>query len=592
MVIDANTGVVLHDQDGDELRHPASLTKMMTLFIVFEEIEAGRLSYDTRLSISQKAASVAPSKLELKAGDEITVINAIKALITKSANDVAVALAEHISGNEADFARRMTTRARQIGMSATVFRNASGLPDDDQVTTARDMLTLAMRLQDDFPKHYPLFSLQEFTYGGKTLRNHNTLMGRFPGMDGIKTGYTRASGFNLVSSVHTNGRYVVAAVFGGASAAVRNAHMRIILFHALEKASTERTRKSAPTLIARAKPAERPAPRSIDAHNRDTRPVEVAQAAPNPVTRKTAPSPTDMAPAKATPAVKPEPQKQVALPLEIAAQTEPEPVAPPVIQIAKVRAVQVAPLAANATTASPSSPAATPVPSKATATATPKIDFAALKSSLAAARNDAATVAPANERQSGAPAATLPPADNETVMPMAIAGTSGRPPSTLAEQAALLEMAGAPVPEPAVHAQAVRLAAPAVATSGLPPSSLADQARRLQSTGDEPPVERREAALQLRGPISDTPAPPPVAAGAFEIQIGAFSTVSEAERQIAAARGAAPRMLAGHAPLARPVNAARSMYRARFAGFDADKASRACRELRRLSFDCFVARPE
>jgi D-alanyl-D-alanine carboxypeptidase len=250
IVIDANTGAVLHNRAGDERVYPASLTKMMTLYLTFELIELGRLDYDSKIKMTEEGAAAAPSKLDLEPGEELTVLNAIKALVTKSANDVAIALAQHIGGTEANFAQLMTRKAREIGMANTTFRNASGLPDPEQVTTARDMVTLGLRLQDDFPRHYRLFATRSFTYGGKNYRNHNTLLARYRGTDGIKTGYTRASGFNLVSSVRRDGKHVVAAVFGGDTARERNAKMQSLLNTALAKASTNVTRK--PALIARA----------------------------------------------------------------------------------------------------------------------------------------------------------------------------------------------------------------------------------------------------------------------------------------------------------------------------------------------------
>lgn len=256
LVVDANTGQVLHEHFADQPRHPASLTKIMTIYMAFAEIAAGRLTYETPITVSERAAGVAPSKLGLKAGEQIALIDAIKALITKSANDMAVAIAEHIGGSEVNFARLMTERARAIGMGSTRFLNASGLPDDRQITTARDMLTLAMRIQDEFPADYRLFSITSFDYRGKSYRTHNTLMFGFPGMDGIKTGYTRSSGFNLVSSVRAGGKHLVAAVFGGETAQTRNAHMRLLLFRSLEKASTQRTRPGVPTQIASARPVE------------------------------------------------------------------------------------------------------------------------------------------------------------------------------------------------------------------------------------------------------------------------------------------------------------------------------------------------
>jgi D-alanyl-D-alanine carboxypeptidase len=269
LVIDANTGRILHQRSADEQRHPASLVKLMTLYLIFEMIEAGRLTYRTKIRFSAKAAGAAPSRLGVEEGTEIDLIDAIKALIAKSANDVAVAVAEHIAGSEQRFAQLMTSKARQLGMKATEFRNASGLPDDAQVTTARDMITLALRLQDDFPKHYPLFATRTFSWGGDTFRNHNTLLFSYPGIDGMKTGYIRASGFNVVASVRRGKKHVVAAYFGGKTAALRNAAVRARLDAALLKASETRTRRPAAPLTALAKappvvatvPAPKPAPR-------------------------------------------------------------------------------------------------------------------------------------------------------------------------------------------------------------------------------------------------------------------------------------------------------------------------------------------
>lgn len=334
-VIDGNTGAVLHDQSGDEPRYPASLTKMMTLYMVFAEIEAGRMSSDTMLTVSANAASMAPSKMGLEAGERISLGNAIKAVVTKSANDMAVAIAEAIAGSEGEFARRMTKKARDIGMASSTFRNASGLPDPRQVTTARDMVTLGLRLRDDFPAHYGIFQLRSFSYGGKTYRSHNTLMNGFVGMDGIKTGYTRASGFNLVSSVQRDGKYVVGAVFGGVTASVRNAHMRMILFRALGSAGTEKTRKTAPVLIARQKAVKPPAP------------VQVASKAPTP------PPAPRQAKSKDKPDAVAQAIAQAAAPAP-AGDAQPD---EPAIKIAKVRAVKVAgDTAPPAPAAAPQSP--------------------------------------------------------------------------------------------------------------------------------------------------------------------------------------------------------------------------------------------
>jgi D-alanyl-D-alanine carboxypeptidase len=264
LVVDANTGEVLHSESADAPRYPASLTKMMTLYMVFDAIERKKLSYSTRLRMSPEAAKRPPSKLGLKPGETISVRQAVAALITRSANDVAAMIGEHLAGTESGFARAMTAKAREIGMRSTTFRNASGLPNRSQKTTARDMITLALRMQDQFPNHFRNFRLRTFKWRGRTLRTTNSLLRSFAGMNGIKTGYTRASGFNLVSSVKRGRRHVVAAVFGGSTARNRNAKMRILLTRALKRASTRKTRrpwrpKTKPMLVARPRPAKRPA---------------------------------------------------------------------------------------------------------------------------------------------------------------------------------------------------------------------------------------------------------------------------------------------------------------------------------------------
>jgi len=287
LIVDANTGRVIYQSSADEHRYPASLAKLMTLYLVFELIEQGRLSYGTKIRFSANAVAAQPSKLDVEEGTEITLLEAIKALITKSCNDVAVALAEHIAGSETRFARMMTEKARQLGMNATTFENASGLPDPGQVTTARDMITLALRLQDNFPRHYPLFATRTFTFNGETFRNHNTMLFSYEGSDGLKTGYTRASGFNLVASVRRGNKHVVGAVFGGATASQRNAAMRTYLNIGLMKASEKKTRRPAPMLITRAKqpPAivTAPAPQPAQRPAREAPPPVVEMARVRPV---------------------------------------------------------------------------------------------------------------------------------------------------------------------------------------------------------------------------------------------------------------------------------------------------------------------
>ena len=236
-IMDANTGKVLASQNADVKNHPASLTKMMTLYMVFEALHHGRLTWDQRIKMSKHGASAAPSKLWVRAGTTFTVREAVYGMIVKSANDLAEGMGDHLGGSEAKFAQMMTRKARQLGMSSTTFRNASGLPNKAQVTTARDMAKLGLALQRDFPKEYKMFNTSSFKFRGNTIRGHNRLLTSYQGVDGIKTGYTNASGFNLVSAVNHNGRSVVGVVLGGKTSRSRDNQMAALLDKAVPKAS-------------------------------------------------------------------------------------------------------------------------------------------------------------------------------------------------------------------------------------------------------------------------------------------------------------------------------------------------------------------
>lgn len=256
-VVHADSGDVLFDRYSTGRRYPASLTKVMTLYLLFDELEAGKVSLNTKLKISKRAAGQPPSKLGLKAGSTITVKDAIDALIVRSANDVAVVVAEHIAGSEWKFAQQMTTRARGLGMRRTTFRNASGLPNSKQVTTARDMATLAKRISQDFPQYFHYFQTTRFTWNGRTYRTHNKLVKSFEGATGLKTGYTRRSGFNLTTTAERDGHRLIGVVLGGRSGVTRDRHMRDIMNRAYSRI------KKKPTLIAalhRKKPSPRMKP--------------------------------------------------------------------------------------------------------------------------------------------------------------------------------------------------------------------------------------------------------------------------------------------------------------------------------------------
>lgn len=229
LVAEVDSERVLYEYNPDDIRHPASLTKMMTLYLVFEALAHGRISLQDPLWVSRFGTTRPPSKLGLKFGDTLSVEEGILALVTQSANDAATTLAEGLAGSEERFAEIMTRKARQLGMRDTVFRNASGLPDPQQITTARDMFRLGKALVQDYPQYYPYFCTGRFQFGGRVFKNHNHLLERFDGADGIKTGFIHASGFNLVASARRNGHRLIGVVFGGNTAAKRDAHMEEIL---------------------------------------------------------------------------------------------------------------------------------------------------------------------------------------------------------------------------------------------------------------------------------------------------------------------------------------------------------------------------
>jgi D-alanyl-D-alanine carboxypeptidase len=268
IVVDANSGKVMAAYDADSPRHPASLTKIMTLYLLFEQLEAGKIKLSTELPVSAHAAAQAPSKLGLEAGQTIDVSTAIHAIVTKSANDVAVAVAEALGGTETEFAKAMTAKARALGMIHTFYHNASGLPDDRQITTARDQAILGRAIQDRFPRYFHYFSTREFVYHGKRMRNHNKLLGRIDGVDGIKTGYIRESGFNIVTSVHRGDRHLVVVLFGGRSAPARDTRVVGLIANNINVAALKRTAPRVVegwmTTLARANVPTPPAKPAVD----------------------------------------------------------------------------------------------------------------------------------------------------------------------------------------------------------------------------------------------------------------------------------------------------------------------------------------
>jgi D-alanyl-D-alanine carboxypeptidase len=261
IVVDATSGSVLEEVNADEPRHPASLTKMMTLYLTFEALRDRRITLDEAVPVSPYAASMEPSKLGLLPGSRLTVEQAILGLVTKSANDAAAALGELLGGSEDRFAQMMTLRGRALGMNRSTFMNASGLPDPEQWTTARDLAILSRRLINDFPNYYGYFSTPSFSWHRQVIFNHDNMLRTYPGADGLKTGYTEASGHNLVTSAMRGGVRLIGVVMGAASNGERDIHMASLLDHGFEQLDVPVSRKplqvaARVTLIASAHAAE------------------------------------------------------------------------------------------------------------------------------------------------------------------------------------------------------------------------------------------------------------------------------------------------------------------------------------------------
>lgn len=241
LVVDASTGRVLYEKNAGNIRYPASLTKMMTLYLTFDALKKGRITMDTMMQVSSKAASAPQTNIALRKGDRLAVRDAIASLVVRSANDAALVIGEALGGTEWNFALMMTQKGRELGMKNTVFRNPNGLPDNKQYTTAYDMARLAIALRRDFPEYYPFFKLQSFEYDGVVYPSHNRVMERYDGADGVKTGYINASGFNLVTSVRRDGYNLVGVIMGGSTASSRDSMMIDMLDRTIAQLLAQRT---------------------------------------------------------------------------------------------------------------------------------------------------------------------------------------------------------------------------------------------------------------------------------------------------------------------------------------------------------------
>jgi len=565
IIVDANSGATLTANNPDAIRYPASLTKIMTLYLLFERLESGKLKLDSELEVSEHASEQAPTKLGLRPGQTIKVEDAIKGLVTRSANDASVVIAEAISGDEDDFAKLMTRKARALGMSKTVYRNANGLPNSEQVTTARDQATLGRAIQDRFPRYYRYFATSSFVYRGHSIRNHNRLLGNVEGVDGIKTGYTRASGFNLVTSMRRGNRHLVGVVLGGRSGGSRDAVMRNLLAENLAKGATNRTVAAitergvaeANADVAEAETAARP-----------TQPVQaqaamhVASAAPEPVaaptTRSIAPASKPSVLAAATAAV---PQARTAA-VPPQARTEPAPLTSGVIQTqhlaaipgssepmkpVRVKTVQVKAGQIKLASAGPDQPA-TPITH---AIAPPREVPETSGAVIARAENNKAESNKAETNLAKTQAARTPSARTE--MP----------------------------PQPANHGTGNGIL-------GVLPASSAPPAPASQALAYAEPAPRAPPqTVQQNGAIK-----PASAHTGWIIQVGALESEGEARARIEAARGQAKGLLAKAEPFTEPVVAKgdRKLYRARFAGLDRDQAEAVCKTLKRSDISCITVR--
>jgi D-alanyl-D-alanine carboxypeptidase len=527
IIVDGNSGAILTSNNPDGLRHPASLTKMMTLYLLFERLDSGKMKLDTEMPVSEHASEQDPTKLGLRPGQTIRVEDAIKGLITRSANDAAVVISEAIGGSEDDFARMMTRKARALGMSRTVYRNASGLPNDEQVTTARDQSILGRALQDRFPRYYRYFSTTAFNFRGHTITGHNHLLGSVDGVDGIKTGYTRASGFNLVTSMHRGNRFLIGVVLGGRSGGSRDAIMRNLLAENLAKAATVRT--------AAAITERNPADANVEVADADSAsPSEDVAAgsepAPVPVQQPSRPASKPSLMAAAAAALPPLPAKPA-----VQAKPEPAPLTSGVIQTQQFAAI---PGSAE--------------PMKPVKVKTVQVKAGQIK--LAAA----------------GPAQSAPPITS-TIPPRAeVAETSN----------AMMARAAEPnmPPQPANFGTGNGVLGVLPASALQAPAPAAPQAMAAIE-----PARSPQAA-------SSTPVAA-VAHTGWIIQVGALESEDEAKQRIDLARNSARGLLSKADPFTEPVvSRDRKLYRARFAGLERDQAEAVCRALKRADISCITVR--
>jgi D-alanyl-D-alanine carboxypeptidase len=576
IVVDANSGTVLHSTNPDAQRHPASLTKIMTLYLLFEQLEAGKLKLDSPLQVSKEAAGQMPTKLGLKPGSTLAVEDAIKGMVTRSANDAAVVVAEAIAGDEDAFAKLMTRKAQALGMSRTIYKNASGLPDSGQITTARDQSTLGRAVQERFPRYYKYFSIRTFVFRGQSIGNHNNLLGRVEGVDGIKTGYVNASGFNLVTSVHRGNRYLVAVVMGGSSAGSRDAKMRDLISDKIAQASVKRT---APMVAEGSPPPEaRPEPKAV---------AKV----------ETAPEP------KVAAKVEAKPEPKVAAKTE-AAKTEAKPEPKAEARFAVASAVSL-PVRLNSAPAAQADPAATTRTESMAAAAQPRTAAGStdpirpvLVKTLSVKAGTTASLAPMQVSA----AAPTEPAPVRAAAPVAasapVVAVKPEPapqPAPVVVAAAKPEPAPAPFPPPI--AAKIEAPLPALVTASkpdvpAPALSFAPIAAKAEPAAAPVAAPARVAAAEpAPAPTRAAPAAKPQHRSGWIIQVGAFPGEQEAKKRLASAQTKAAKLLTKAEAFTETVEkGGTTLYRARFAGLDKDSAEAACKHLKRNDVECVTVK--
>jgi D-alanyl-D-alanine carboxypeptidase len=499
IVVDVNSGAVMQSSNPDSPRHPASLTKIMTLYLLFERLEQGKITLNTDMPASAHAAAQAPSKLGLKPGDSIRVETAIRAIVTKSANDVAVIVAEALGGDEPTFAKMMTAKARALGMTQTVYRNASGLPDDQQITTARDQATLGRAIQDRFPKYYGYFATRTFDYRGNSIRNHNHLLGTVDGVDGIKTGYIHESGFNIVTSVRRANHHIIAVIFGGRTASARDARVLGLIESNINVAAVKRT---APQVVegwetaqAGRDIARKDIKDSKDGDRTGSAPVRVASATPATVAAD-APAPGSTEP------IKPNTVKTV------------------IVHPGSMQTASLSPLPSDNRQLIPA----------------PAVANAATVTTINTVKSDATPPQ--------VPPPQLPPQHSPPAQPS--------PPQSPAPQLSAV------TPPP-----------------GAPPGILGTLPAKVASVSKIAPASVAAAAE------------PAIKRSGWLVQVGAFDDEKDARQRLDLAQSKAKDTLGRAEPFTeKTTKGEKTMFRARFAGLEKDRAEAVCKELKRNQIPC------